>query len=101
MKRLILNVVVSVILVSLFLIGTCFARNNSGSRPYKDYWGNSYKSPDNFNKDTDKDGVPNYLDYNDRNRNIQTPYQKDYNNNNNSNTNDDYYYNKRNRKNRW
>lgn len=83
--RLILNIVISVILVSqFFLIGTCFARDNSGKRPYKDYWGNSYKTPNNFYKDTDKDGVPNYLDYNDRNRNIQTPYQKDYNNNNNN-----------------
>lgn len=67
-----------------------FAFNNPyEERPYKDNWGNSYKNPNNLYKDTDRDGVINLYDYNDRNRNIQTPYQKDYNKGYNNN-----YYNK-------
>lgn len=46
---------------------------SSGPRPYRDAWGNPYKTPDNFWKDRDRDGVINYYDYNDRNRNVQTP----------------------------
>ena len=56
--------------------------NNSGKgkgqRSYEDAWGNNYKKQQNMWKDTDKDGVINYYDYNDRNRNIQNPYQSDY-----------------------
>ncbi len=78
--------IVSIIAVLVFG-SVCFAgQNNYGSRPYKDAWGNSYKYPNNLYKDTDRDGIINYNDYNDRNRNIQTPYQKDYN----------YNYDKRN-----
>lgn len=47
-------------------------------RPYKDTWGNSYKYWDNLYKDTDRDGVINRYDYNDRNRYIQNPYQRGY-----------------------
>jgi len=47
-------------------------------RPYKDNWGNSYKRQDNLCKDTDRDGVINRYDYNDRDRNIQNPYQRGY-----------------------
>ncbi len=55
-------------------------------RHYKDAWGNSYKHYDNLNKDTDKDGVPNYYDYNDRDKNVQNPYQKDYSKGKSNNT---------------
>ncbi len=48
----------------------------SSKRPYKDYWGNSYKHYNNLWKDSDRDGVINYYDYNDKNPNVQTPYQK-------------------------
>lgn len=54
-------------------------------RPYKDYWGNSYKHHNNLYKDTDKDGVINYFDYNDRDRKIQNPYQRNYEWNHNYN----------------
>lgn len=53
---------------------------NKGQRPYEDSWSNNYKRQQNMWKDSDRDGVINYYDYNDRNRNIQNPYQKDYSN---------------------
>ena len=53
-----------------------YFRSNSGPRPYKDYWGNSYKYYDNLWKDTDGDGVINYYDYNDRDPDVWTPYQR-------------------------
>lgn len=52
------------------------------SRPYKDYWGNHYKHYENMWKDSDRDGVINYFDYNDRNPYIQNPYQRNYFKNN-------------------
>ena len=51
-------------------------RSNSGPRPYKDSWGNSYKNYDNMWKDSDGDGIINYYDYNDRNPDVWTPYQR-------------------------
>lgn len=48
------------------------------TRPYKDAWGNSYKYYENLWRDTDKDGITNYFDYNDRNPYIQNKYQKDF-----------------------
>ncbi|ADO44921.1 hypothetical protein Hydth_0521 [Hydrogenobacter thermophilus TK-6] len=75
------------VLLVLVVLGGAFAldrlydyRLPKSSRPYKDYWGNSYKHYDNLWKDTDRDGVMNYYDYNDRNPNIWTPYQKGYKN---------------------
>ena len=50
--------------------------SRSGSRPYKDYWGNSYKNYNNMWRDSDGDGIINYYDYNDRNPNVWTPYQR-------------------------
>lgn len=47
-------------------------------RPYKDAWGNSYSNPSNLYKDTDRDGVINYYDSNDRNPNVSTPRQRNY-----------------------
>ncbi|WP_457601090.1 hypothetical protein [Hydrogenivirga sp.] len=72
-------------LVLALAVGSVFAedyllypsfKSNSGPRPYKDAWGNSYKNYDNMWKDSDGDGVINYYDYNDRNPNVQTPYQR-------------------------
>jgi len=67
----------------LFIVGSVFASDlfsypsfGFNSRPYKDYWGNSYKYYNNLWKDTDGDGIINYYDYNDRNPRIWTPYQK-------------------------
>ena len=69
-----------VILWVAVLTGVSFAWENPYEpRPYKDAWSNSYKNPENLYKDTDKDGVINMYDYNDKNKNIQTPYQQDYN----------------------
>ena len=48
-------------------------------RPYKDVWGNRYSNPSNLWRDLDGDGLPGYLDYNDRNPYIQTPYQRGIN----------------------
>ena len=70
------------IFVLVLLIGSALAGKGlrgSGfhySRPYKDYWGNRYKHYENLWKDTDRDGIINYYDYNDRNPRIWTPYQK-------------------------
>ncbi len=50
----------------------------SYTKPYKDSWGNSYRYQDNLWKDTDKDGVINYYDYNDKNKKVQTKSQSDY-----------------------
>lgn len=47
----------------------------SYTKPYKDYWGNSYRYQENLWKDTDHDGVINYYDYNDRNPKVQTKSQ--------------------------
>lgn len=76
MKRLFLIIV----MLSLVVVPFTVMAGDYGyeRRPYKDYWGNSYKSYDNMWKDKDRDGVPNYYDYNDRNPNVQTPYQRDY-----------------------
>jgi len=68
-----------VLLVLTFLVGLTFALDwgsGYGKRPYKDYWGNSYKNYDNMWKDSDGDGVLNYYDYNDRDPNVQTPYDR-------------------------
>ena len=74
-------VVLAVLLFSASFAGAWnYENKNKGTRPYEDAWGNNYKTQQNMWKDTDRDGVPNYYDYNDRNRNIQTPYQKNYNN---------------------
>lgn len=43
----------------------------------QDSWGN-YTKRENLYKDTDRDGVPNRYDYNDRNPNIQRRGQIDY-----------------------
>jgi hypothetical protein len=43
----------------------------------QDNYGN-YTKQENLYKDTDRDGVPNHYDYNDRNPNIQQRGQKDY-----------------------
>jgi hypothetical protein len=51
----------------------------SNKRPYTDAWGNHYKHQENLWKDTDKDGVINYYDYNDRNSKVQTKTQAKYN----------------------
>lgn len=76
MKTLCLSIIVILALVSVSFAGSW--EYNDNKRPYKDAWGNSYKHQDNLWKDTDKDGVINYYDYNDRNRNIQNPYQQKY-----------------------
>ncbi|WP_297452602.1 hypothetical protein [Persephonella sp.] len=72
-----------VIILTLAVFSFSFAWDSWGSKrgyskPYKDYWGNSYKSYDNMWRDDDGDGVSNYYDYNDRNPNIQYPYQRGY-----------------------
>ncbi|MGB9935196.1 hypothetical protein [Thermodesulfovibrio yellowstonii] len=66
-------------LIAIFIPSLLFAWDDlSNRRPYKDSWGNSYKHYNNLYKDTDRDGVINYFDYNDRRRDIQTPYQRSY-----------------------
>ncbi len=78
MKTLLLSITAVLVIISI-----SYAWDNPyNKRPYEDSWGNNYKNYNNLYKDTDKDGVPNYLDYNDRNRNIQNPYQtnRGYNN---------------------
>lgn len=60
------------------MVSVSFAGDWDNKRPYRDNWNNPYKHYDNLWKDTDKDGIPNYYDYNDRNPNIQNPYQRDY-----------------------
>lgn len=67
----------------VFIAGTGYAwdyndNNGEGSRPYKDIWGNTYKKSANLDKDSDGDGVINRYDYNDRNKNVQYDWQKDY-----------------------
>lgn len=47
-----------------------------GSRPYRDAYGNAYSNPSNLYKDIDRDGRIGMYDYNDRNRNVQTPYDR-------------------------
>ncbi len=65
------------LLILLTIIGGSFAIVSfDNTRPYKDAWGNSYKHYENLWKDTDRDGVINYFDYNDRNPYIQYKYQK-------------------------
>lgn len=73
-----------VVTALLFTVNYSFAWMGAfdGRRPYKDAWGNSYKYYQNLWKDTDRDGVINYYDYNDRNPYIQNPYQKNYYNRN-------------------
>lgn len=77
MKAVILSII-----ALMFLSGTALAGRNywdlDNSRPYKDSWGNSYEKSENLYKDTDKDGVANIYDYNDKNPRIQNPYQQDY-----------------------
>jgi len=74
MKKLVL-----VFALTITFISFAFAWDDLYNiRPYKDYWGNSYKYYENLWKDSDRDGVINYFDYNDRNPNIQTPYQYKY-----------------------
>ena len=73
--------VISLLLATIVFAGDLFYysplyRSNSGTRPYKDAWGNSYKYYENMWKDTDGDGIINYYDYNDRDPNIWAPYQK-------------------------
>ena len=67
------------LLIVLLLAGVSQAgtKRPYTSRPHKDDWGNSYSKPENLYKDTDKDGVINKYDYNDKDKNIQTPYQSD------------------------
>lgn len=66
-------------LITIFIPSLLYAWDNlSNTRPYKDFWGNSYKHYNNLYRDTDRDGVINYFDYNDRRRDIQTPYQRSY-----------------------
>ena len=45
-------------------------------RPYTDIWGNHYRRYENLWKDSDRDGLWGYWDYNDRNPNIWHPSQK-------------------------
>lgn len=52
--------------------------DGEGSRPQKDVWGNSYKMKSNLDQDTDRDGVSNRFDYNDRNPNIQNKGDVDF-----------------------
>jgi len=71
-------------LLAISLASLSFALDFGGwdswgeKRPYKDYWGNSYKNYENMWKDSDGDGIINYYDYNDRNPNIWHPSQKKY-----------------------
>lgn len=66
-------------LIIIFLPSLLFGWYNSeNERPYKDFWDNSYKHYNNLYKDSDRDGVINYFDYNDRKKSIQNPYQKNY-----------------------
>lgn len=71
-----------IMLAVISIMGTAeawqYGQRQYQPRPYEDAWGNNYQYPQNLYKDTDKDGVPNYLDYNDRNPNIQNPYQQPY-----------------------
>lgn len=83
MKKIVL-IIVMLSIPTLVCAGSLFdsdlGGSSSGSRPYEDAWGNNYKKKENLYKDTDHDGVINKYDYNDRNRNIQTPDQQDYSN---------------------
>lgn len=86
MKRIVFFILFAMLIPSLL-----FAWDDlSNRRPYKDAWGNSYKHYNNLYKDSDRDGVINYFDYNDRRRDIQTPYQRSYEWNYNHNYNKKY-----------
>ena len=79
MKTLILSLTLILASASFVFAGNYDNPFDNNKRPYEDNWGNNYKSRDNLYKDTDRDGVINKYDYNDRNPNIQNPYQRDYN----------------------
>ncbi len=76
MKSSIVLLVLMFFSFSLAWDGYGWGINKGYKRPYKDFWGNSYKNYNNMWRDDDGDGILNYYDYNDRNPNIQTPYQK-------------------------
>ena len=87
MKKILLILIIVTALPALAFAFTDYNKK----RPYKDNWGNSYSNPNNLYKDTDRDGVINMYDYNDKNKNIQTPYQRDYDKDYN-NRQRPYYY---------
>ncbi|MCX8028198.1 MAG: hypothetical protein N3A62_10165 [Thermodesulfovibrionales bacterium] len=66
------------LIIAMSSVAIAWTDGYNNKRPYKDSWGNSYKYRDNLYKDTDRDGVINKYDYNDRDRNIQNPYQREY-----------------------
>jgi len=74
MKTLFTAVLAVLVMVSLVY---AWDSGNRGKREYEDIWGNNYKRQENLYKDTDRDGVINKYDYNDRNPNIQRPDQSD------------------------
>lgn len=45
---------------------------------YKDVYNHTYKNVQTLDKDSDGDGVTNRYDYNDRNKNIQYDWQRDW-----------------------
>lgn len=62
-------------IVSILCMSTTAAH---ARRQYRDYWRNTYTYYNRLWLDTDRDGIINYYDYNDRNRAIWSPYQKMY-----------------------
>jgi len=77
MKKLIFKL--SVFLILVLVASSALAWDGIYTpRPYRDHWGNHYRHYGNMWKDSDRDGIINYFDYNDRNPYIQNPYQKNY-----------------------
>ncbi|MEP6645801.1 MAG: hypothetical protein ABJC12_01830 [Saprospiraceae bacterium] len=79
MKKLFFTSLLSLVVV----IG--FSQNYSNyntyqPRPYKDIYGNSYSNYNNLYKDTDKDGLMNVYDNNDKSSNIYKSYDVPTNN---------------------
>lgn len=74
-ERKIFIIFLFIISFVIYFVIPAFAFDWDKKRPYRDSWGNPYKYQENLWKDTDRDGVPNYYDYRDRDPNIWSPYQ--------------------------
>jgi hypothetical protein len=69
MKRILITAaIILAAYTSTFAEGLIYggSSGNSGKRPYEDAYGNHYKKQENMYKDSDKDGVINYYEKNDR-----------------------------------